>query len=68
MVNQRSIDANLDKIKAMLKMKASQTVKEVQHLTRRLVALNYFVSKATARCLPFFQGLRKAFKFEWAIK
>lgn len=32
-VNQRGIEANLDKIKAVLKMEAPQILGEVQHLT-----------------------------------
>ena len=44
-------------------MKPPQNVKEVQSLTRRVAALNRFVSKTTDKCLPFFRILRKA--FEW---
>lgn len=44
MVSQRGIEANLDKIKVMLKMDTPQIVKEVQQSTERLVALNHFMS------------------------
>ena len=44
-------------------MKPSQSIKEVQSLTGRVVALNKFVSKATNKCLSFFKFLKKA--FEW---
>lgn len=47
MVNQRGIKTNLYKIKAMLEMEAPQTVKEVRQLTRRIAALNRFVSSVT---------------------
>ena len=63
MVSQRGIEANLDKIQAILNMKPPKNIKEVQSLTRRVAALNRFVSKATDKCLPFFKVLRKA--FEW---
>ena len=63
MVSHRGIEANPDKIQAILDMKPPQNVKEVQSLTRRVAALNRFVSKATDKCLPFFRVLRKA--FEW---
>lgn len=46
-------------------MEAFRTIKKVQWLTKRLTALYYFVSRATDKCLPFFQILRKASKFEW---
>jgi hypothetical protein len=61
MVSQRGIEVNLDKIKAVLEMSPPRMVKEVQSLTRRVAALNRFVSRATDKCLPFFKTLRKAF-------
>ena len=61
MVSHRGIEANPDKIQAILDMKPPQNVKEVQSLTIRVTALNRFVSKATDKCLPFFRVLRKAF-------
>ena len=63
MVSQWGIEANPDKIQAILDMKPPKNIKEVQSLTGRIVALNRFVSKATDKCLPFFEILRKA--FEW---
>ena len=63
MVSHRGIEANLNKIQAILDMKPSQNVKEVQSLTGRVAAFNRFVSKATDKCLPFFRVLKKA--FEW---
>jgi hypothetical protein len=61
MVFQRGIEANPDKIKAVLEMTPPRTTKEVQSLTGRVAALNRFVSRATDKCLPFFKTLRKAF-------
>ena len=61
MVSQRGIEANPDKIKAVLEMTPPKTIKEVQSLTGRVAALNRFVSRATDKCLPFFKTLRKAF-------
>ncbi|XP_030963402.1 uncharacterized protein LOC115984522 [Quercus lobata] len=63
MVSQRGIEANPDKIQAILNMEPPKNIKEVQSLTGRVAALNRFVSKATDKCLPFFKVLRKA--FEW---
>ena len=63
MVSHRGIEANPDKIRAILDMKPSQNVKEVHSFTERVAALNRFISKATYKCLPFFRILRKA--FEW---
>ena len=63
MVSHRGIEANPEKIKEILDMKPSQSIKEVQSLTERVTALNRFVSKATDKCLPFFKVLKKS--FEW---
>ena len=42
-------------------MVSPRTVKDIQKLTGRIVALNRFVSRATDKCLPFFKTLKKAF-------
>ena len=57
MVSQRGIEANLEKVRAILDMASPKTVKEVQKLTGRIAALNMFVSIATDKCLPFFKTL-----------
>nr|XP_023892464.1 uncharacterized protein LOC112004448 [Quercus suber] len=61
MVSQRGIEANLEKVQAIISMESPKTVKEVQKLTGRIVALNRFVSRATDKCLPFFKTLKQAF-------
>jgi hypothetical protein len=63
MVSQRGIEANPDKIKAILEMSPPRTVKEVQSLTGKAAALNRFVSRSTDKCLPFFRTLKKAFQW-----
>ena len=50
MVSQRGIEANPDKIQAILKMKPPKNIKEVQSLIGRVAALNRFVLKATDKC------------------
>ena len=61
MVSQRGIEANPEKVQAIINMASPRTVKEVQKLTGRIVALNRFVSRATDKCLPFFKTLKQAF-------
>ena len=63
MVSQRGIEVNPEKIRAIMELEPSRTVKEVQSLNGKIVALNRFVSKATDKCLPFFHTLKKS--FEW---
>ena len=61
-VNHRGIEENPDKIKAVLDMPSPSGIKEVQRLTGRIVALSRFVSRASDKCQPFFQVLKKAFQ------
>ena len=61
MVSQKGIEASPEKVQAIINMVSSRTVKEVQKLTRRIVALNRFVSRAMDKCLPFFKTLKQAF-------
>ena len=63
-VNNRGIEANPDKIKAVLDMPSPSSVKEVQRLTRRITTLSRFVSRASDKCQPFFQILKKAFQWD----
>ena len=63
MVSQRGIEANPDKMQAILNMEPSKNIKEVQSLTGQVAALNRFISKTTNKCLPFFKVLKKAFKW-----
>ena len=49
-VNNRGIEANQDKIKAVLDMPPPSNIKEVQRLTERLASLSRFVSKASDKC------------------
>ena len=63
MVSRRGIEANLNKIQAILNMEPLKNIKDVQSLNGRVATLNRFVSKATDKCLPFFRVLSKA--FEW---
>ena len=61
-VNHRGIEANPDKIKALLDMPSPSRIKKVQRLTGRIAALSHFVSRASDKCQPFFQVLKKAFQ------
>ena len=63
-VNSRGIEANPDKIKAMLDMRPPLNTKEVQCLTGRIAALSRFVSRSSDKCHPFFHVLKKAFHWD----
>ena len=49
-------------------MRSPSKTKEVQSLTRRVVALRRFISRATEKCLPFFDSLMGNKRFSWDDK
>ena len=63
MVSQRDIEANPEKVQAIMDLEPPRMVKEVQSLNGKIAALNRFISKVTDKCLLFFRTLRKS--FEW---
>jgi hypothetical protein len=64
MVSSRGVEANPEKMQAILEMQSLRTMKQLQQLTSRLAALNRFISQSTDKCLPFLKILRKT--FEWS--
>ncbi|KAM2053775.1 hypothetical protein ACFX1T_003377 [Malus domestica] len=63
MISQRGIEANPEKIKAILDMKESVTSKDIQSLIGKVAALTRVISKATDRCAPFFKALKGSKKY-----
>ena len=63
-VNNRGIEANPNKIKAVLDMPPPSNIKVVQRLTGRIAALSHFMSRASDKCQHFFQILKKAFQWD----
>ena len=59
LITSRGIEVNLDQIEAVKCLKLPSNPKEVQVLTRMLVALNMFISKFVDRCRLFYQLLKK---------
>ena len=58
MVHERGIEANLEKIKAILDLESPTTLKQAQGLTGRIASLNWFISRSTDKCLPFFKIIK----------
>ncbi|KAM2611831.1 hypothetical protein TB2_031882 [Malus domestica] len=63
MISQRGIEANPEKIKAILDMKEPVTSKDIQSLTGKVAALTRFISKATDRYAHFFKALKGSKKY-----
>jgi hypothetical protein len=66
LVSTKGIEANPDKIKALVEMQDPVSVKDVQKLTGRVAALNRFIPRAVERRLPFFQVFRSTKNFQWS--
>nr|AAN11192.1 Putative gag-pol precursor [Oryza sativa Japonica Group]AAP52005.1 retrotransposon protein, putative, Ty3-gypsy subclass [Oryza sativa Japonica Group] len=65
MVSQRGIQANPEKINAILNMKPPSSQKDVQKLTGCMAVLSQFVSQLGERGMPFFKLLKKTDNFQW---
>jgi len=63
LLSERGIEANPDKCAAILAMRSPATMKEVQRLTGRMVALSRFVSASGEKGHPYFQCLKRNNRF-----
>jgi hypothetical protein len=66
LVSTKGIEANLDKIKALIEMQDPVLVKDVQKQTGRVVVLNRFIPRAADRSLLVLQVLRSTKNFQWS--
>ena len=65
LVSARGIEANPEKIVAIMNMRPPATRKQVQKLMGRLAAVNRFIARSAEKGLPFFRILRNTEHFEW---
>ena len=63
LVSARGIEANLDKIDAILNMEPPTSRKLAQRLAGRLAALNRFISRSAEQGIPFFEVLKNTDPF-----
>ena len=68
MVNHRGIEANPEKIQALIDMRSPNKTKEVQSLIGKVAALSRFILRATDKCLPLFDSLKGGKRFLWDDK
>ena len=64
-VTQRGIEANPEKIQAILDMAPSSKTKEVQELVGMVAVLGRFVARLAERCQSFFKVLKHLKDFHW---
>jgi hypothetical protein len=65
-VSHDGIRPDPEKVKAIMKMKPPNYVKDIQKLTRCMTALSRFISWLGEKGLPFFKLLKAKEKFEWS--
>ena len=68
MVSKRRIDANPDKVQAIMDPHEPKGVKDIHRLTGRIADFTRFISKSADKALPFFTILRGNKKFEWGAE
>ncbi|XP_073137174.1 uncharacterized protein [Henckelia pumila] len=66
MVTRRVIEANPEKVQAIISMSSPKNIQEVKRLIGRITALARFISRSAEKSLPFFKALRKTKDFEWS--
>ena len=65
LLTNRVIEMNPEKSRAILEMRSSSILKEVQQLTGHIVALSKFLARSVKRAHPFFCLLKKQVDFKW---
>ncbi|KAK1607917.1 hypothetical protein QYE76_031590 [Lolium multiflorum] len=65
LVSARGIEANAEKIQAIVTMRKPTKLKEIQQLTGRVAALSKFVARLGERALSFYALIKQGEKFEW---
>ncbi|KAK1694769.1 hypothetical protein QYE76_011466 [Lolium multiflorum] len=65
LVSARGIEANPEKIQAIVTMRKPTNLKEIQQLTGRVAALSRFVARLGEKALPLYALIKKGEKFEW---
>jgi hypothetical protein len=68
LVSTKDIEANTDKIRALIQMQPPQSRKGIQKLRGRIASLNMFISKLAECSLPFFTVLRGSKKVDWGVE
>jgi hypothetical protein len=68
LVSRKGIEANPNKIRALIQMQPPQSRKDIQKPTCRIASSNQFISKLAECSLPFFTVLRGSGKLDWGVE
>ena len=67
-VSNRGIEANPEKINAILRMEPPRSQKKVEKLTGCMAALSRFISRLGEKGMPFYKLLKKVDDFSGLLK
>ena len=67
-IHEKGIDANPEKVQAIINMQSPRTIKDLQRLNGRLVVMSRFLARSGDRCLPFFRALKSPKNFQWTAE
>ncbi|KAL0434819.1 UNVERIFIED_CONTAM: hypothetical protein Sradi_0189800 [Sesamum radiatum] len=65
MVSEKVIEANPEKIQAIIGLRSPRTLNEMQKFTGKITSLSRFISRSADRSLLFFKAFGKAKEFKW---
>ena len=65
LVSERGIQSNLEKIKAIERVRKPTWLYDVQKFTGCLASVSRFLSRLRERTLPLYQQMKKISSFEW---
>ena len=66
LMSQHGIEANPDKVWAIMDMQPPTTIKEIQKLAGRVAALGRFLPRSADKCYEFFKILKNPEQFAWS--
>ena len=64
-VSERGIEANPEKINAIMSLQKPASIKDIQRLTGCVASLSRFISQLGEKAIPLYRLLRKTEKFIW---
>ncbi|XP_064983502.1 uncharacterized protein LOC135623960 [Musa acuminata AAA Group] len=67
-VHERGIDADPEKLRAIINIQSPRTTKDLQRLNGKLVAMSRFLARSGDRCFPFFKALQNPKGFQWTTE